>query len=394
MGTALYLLDPPPHTMAWAPFEGVRPIAELRAGVPRLRERWSAALDLPVRAILSDAISEFHELDGPPVQPVGPIAGPAIIATSAFAVSVRAIDLQPGTQRLTSAGQTVAWLVPGGERWTAPHDRGAAQEVPGLVLAGTYDLLRALESLLAGDCDALVAAAGTRDALPAGTLVLGDGARVIARGATIEPGVVFDTRQGAVILEPGADVRHGTRLEGPCYVGAGSRVLGDSIRTSVIGPRCSVRGEVSSTVWLGYANKSHYGFVGHSIIGHWVNLGAGTTTSNLKNTYGAVRLDVPGARIDTGRINIGSLIGDHAKTAIGTLLGTGTVVGAGANVFGSDAVPKYVFPFAWGSASAERVSEEGFLRVAERVMPRRDVPFTADHRRSLALTYRRMTDGQ
>jgi hypothetical protein len=131
--------------------------------------------------------------------------------------------------------------------------------------------------------------------------------------------------------------------------------------------------------------------VGHSVIGHWVNLGAGTTTSNLKNTYGTVRLDIKGNRIETRRLNLGSLIGDHAKTAIGTLLGTGTVISAGANVFGSNAPPKYVPPFAWGCFGSERMSEDGFLRIAERVMGRRDVAFSPERRESLRLTYLRST---
>jgi hypothetical protein len=148
-----------------------------------------------------------------------------------------------------------------------------------------------------------------------------------------------------------------------------------------------VRGEVTNSVFLGYANKAHDGFVGHSVLGHWVNLGAGTTTSNLKNTYGLVRLDVEGAQIETGRLNVGTFFGDHAKTAIGTMLGAGTVVSVGANVFGGPA-PKYVFPFAWG-VGGETMTEEGFLKIAERVFSRRDVGWTEPRRESLRLTYAR-----
>jgi hypothetical protein len=144
-------------------------------------------------------------------------------------------------------------------------------------------------------------------------------------------------------------------------------------------------------VFLGFANKSHEGFVGHSVVGPWVNLGAGTTTSNLKNTYGQVRLDVDGERIDTGRLNVGSLIGDHAKTAIGTMLATGTVISAGANVFGTPTPPKYVPPFAWGCTGSERMTQDGFLRVAERVMARRNVTFSPERREALRLAFDRST---
>jgi hypothetical protein len=126
-------------------------------------------------------------------------------------------------------------------------------------------------------------------------------------------------------------------------------------------------------VFLGYANKSHDGFVGCSVLGRWVNLGAGTITSNLKSTYGPVRLDVAGTRLETGLMFLGSLFGDHAKTAIGTLLSAGSVVGAGASLFDGVRAPKYVPPFAWGGATAERMTREGFLAIVERVLPRRSV---------------------
>jgi hypothetical protein len=123
-------------------------------------------------------------------------------------------------------------------------------------------------------------------------------------------------------------------------------------------------------------------------VGHWVNLGAGTTTSNLKNTYGPVRLEVDGAKIETGRTNLGTLFGDHAKTAIGTMLSTGSVIGAGANVFGTTVPPKHVPAFAWG-CDGERVTEDGFLAIARRVLARRQVVWTEALSDSLRRTYAR-----
>ena len=168
---------------------------------------------------------------------------------------------------------------------------------------------------------------------------------------------MFDTTGGPVVLESGVEVKAPARLEGPLWVGANTRLLGGPIRGSAIGPWSVARGELATTVFLGYANKSHDGFVGHSVLGRWVNLGAGTITSNLKNTYGPVRLDIAGATLETGHMFLGSLIGDHAKTAIGTLLGTGTVVGAGANLFEGVRAPKYVAPFSWGGGGSERMTK-------------------------------------
>ena len=387
--TRLYLREPAADDIRWTPFLGARPIAELRAGAWRIRERWERALGIPAAAILGGAAEGFHELDEPVVESGRAIAGPAVIALSSFAPAAGPIPHVPEVRRLESGGRTVAWLVPDGATWSGPDDLGAAREIAGVPLQGSWDLITAVEELLAADC--LSFGLGTGDPLPAGAVVLGDQAQVIIRGAVVEPGVVFDVRQGPIVLEEGVEVRHGSRLEGPLYAGSHSRLLGGHLRHSALGPRCSVKGELSTSVLLGYANKSHDGFVGHSVLGHWVNLGALTTTSNLKNTYGRVRLDMPGGRIETGRMFLGTLFGDHVKTAIGTMLSTGSVVGTGANLFGKEPVPRYVAPFSWGNAGRERLNAEGFVRTAERVMPRRDVEVTPERRAWLGRLHRRMT---
>jgi UDP-N-acetylglucosamine diphosphorylase/glucosamine-1-phosphate N-acetyltransferase len=383
VSTPLILVEPTDRR-AWAPFAGARPVAELRAGVWRIRERWEAATGCATRAIMGDLVAGFHELDEPATLPSGPIAGPALVARADFAPS-GAPPVPAGARRLLHDGVTVAWLVPAGATWTGPDDLGDGAPIDGLLLRGAFDLLTALERFLADDCADFTAKPG--DPLPAGSIVLGDPALVCSYGALVEPGVVFDTRAGAIVLEHGAEVRHGTRLEGPVFVGAGSKVLGGPVKASAFGPRCNVRGEIASSCFVGYGNKGHDGFVGHSVLGHWVNLGAGTTTSNLKNTYGTVRLSADGATLDTGRQFLGTLFGDHAKTAIGTMLATGTIVGAGANLFGGPP-PKWVPPMAWGH-QGELLNEEGFLRIAERVMPRRDVAVTTERRAALSALYRR-----
>ena len=363
-------------------------MAELRAGIWRVRERWEAAVGNDATALLGSHAAGFPEGDEPPIQPLSPIEGPAIVAAGWFAPTGAPLD-QGSASRFVYGDETVGWVVPAGERWEGPHTNGSELSIEGVMLRGTFDLLTALEELLPADCADFLAA--PNDGVPVGSVVLGDPSHLISMGANVEPGVVFDMRNGVVVLDQGAEVRSGSRLEGPVYVGPATKILGGFVRASVFGTECRVRGEVAASVFLGFANKSHDGFVGHSIIGHWVNLGAGTTTSNLKNTYGPVRLEVDGERIDTGRINIGSLIGDHAKTAIGTMLATGTVVSAGANVFGTATPPKYVPPFAWGCQGSERMTEDGFLRIAERVMTRRNVTFSTERRESLRRAFARST---
>jgi UDP-N-acetylglucosamine diphosphorylase/glucosamine-1-phosphate N-acetyltransferase len=179
-----------------------------------------------------------------------------------------------------------------------------------------------------------------------------------------------------------------TRLVGPLYVGTGSSVTTDKVAASSIGDTCKVHGEMSNTIMIGHANKGHDGFVGHSILGRWVNLGAGTITSNLKNTYGTVQLWTPDGVRDTGLQFLGTLFGDHAKTGIGLTLTTGTVMGAGANVYGSRMPPKAVPPFAWGEASEfAGYHVDKFLEVAERMMARRHVTLSDGARRQLRASY-------
>ncbi len=370
MTRALYLLDPDPGP-AWAPFAGVRPLSELRAGAHLVRERWEQFTASATREIFAlPHLAGFVEAGVPAVVARHPVTGPAIIGSSTFAPRGSAPSLPGGAFRLTCEGVTVGWGVGSGTTWDAPQPGATAVEVRGVVLHGAYDLVRAAELLLVEDLTALL---GDSDAIPRGSTVLGDPAALLLRGALVEPGVVFDTRSGPVVLEEAVEVRAGTRLEGPLWAGGGARLLGGPIRASVLGPRSVIRGEVAASVFLGFANKAHDGFVGHSIVGRWANLGAGTITSNLKNTYGRVRLEVGDTTLDTGLMYLGSLIGDHAKTAIGTLLGTGTVIGAGASVFGDVRPPKYVAPFAWGGSGDARMTRDGFLKVVERVLPRRDV---------------------
>ena len=390
--TALYLLEPDRPGAEWAPFAGVRPIAELRAGAWRIRERWEAGCQSEASAILGEHVDGFTEGDEPPVRTVSRVDGPAVVAASWFAPTGDRIEglEAAAARRLTHRGATVGWTVPAGERWSGVREEDEAVEVDGLLLRGSYDVVSALERFLAEDCVDFRGAPST--GVPQGSIVLGDPADVIVMGAAVEPGVVFDVRQGVVVLEAGVEVRHGTRLEGPLYAGPGARLLGGFLRGSVFGPECRVRGEVSASVFLGYGNKTHDGFVGHSVVGHWVNLGAGTTTSNLKNTYGEVRLDIAAHRLATGRLNLGTLFGDHAKTAIGTMLATGSVISAGASVFGTVTPPKYVPPFAWGT-TGQRMTEDGFLTGAERVLARRNVEWTETRRDSLRQTYRRGTRG-
>ncbi len=172
----------------------------------------------------------------------------------------------------------------------------------------------------------------------------------IGKGAVIHPMVVIDAEHGPVYLDEGVEVHPFTRIEGPCYVGKKSILLGAKCREGMsIGAMCRVGGEVEESIIQGYSNKYHDGFLGHAYVGEWVNLGALTTNSDLKNDYSSVSVMLDGkTAIDTGSTKVGSLIGDHTKTSIGTLFNTGSVVGAMALIMATGKpLPKFLPSFAW-----------------------------------------------
>jgi hypothetical protein len=164
--------------------------------------------------------------------------------------------------------------------------------------------------------------------------------------------------------------------------------MGGDVTGCSIGRVAKIRGEIAGSVILGYSNKGHEGFVGNSYLGEWVNLGAGTTTSNLKNTYGQVALWTPTGIRPTGMQFLGTMFGDHVKTGIGTMLTTGTVLGAGANVFGTQMPPKVVAPFAWGEGEPYDLHAiDKFLATAATVMGRRKVTMTDGMKRQLTAAF-------
>ena len=218
----------------------------------------------------------------------------------------------------------------------------------------------------------------------------------IAPSSRIEPMVVADTTAGPVVIDEHAVISAFTRLEGPCYVGAKSQVGGAKIRAgTTIGPECRVGGEVEASILHGYSNKYHEGFLGHSYVGEWVNLGAGTHNSDLRNDYGEVIMTLNGSPVRTGMTKVGCFLGDHTKTGLGTLLNTGTNVGAFCNLLPAGRfAPKYVPSFSswWNGALSEAFTFEQLLTTAQTAMERRGVTLTEAHKSLYAQLFKDTAD--
>ena len=183
--------------------------------------------------------------------------------------------------------------------------------------------------------------------VPPTVAVRGPPANVMVHsGADIEGNVTLDARLGPIVVDDGAAVESFSRIMGPCYIGPKARVSSALIGggTSIF-EACKVGGQVENTVIMPFTNKAHHGYLGDSYVGSWVNLGAGCTFSNLKNTYGNVRLSLGGKKVDTAMLKLGPVVGDLAKLSIGALVYAGKSVGAGAHVSGlaSEDVPSFAF---------------------------------------------------
>jgi UDP-N-acetylglucosamine diphosphorylase/glucosamine-1-phosphate N-acetyltransferase len=204
----------------------------------------------------------------------------------------------------------------------------------------------------------------------------------LAPGVKIWPGAVLDAQNGPILIGADTEIRANAVITGPVAIGPQCIIrTGADIRENCsFGPGSRVGGEVSHSLFLGHASKQHHGFLGQTIVGEWVNLGAGTTTSNLKNTYGPVRMPLNNTDEPTGKQFLGSLIADHAKIAIGTYLSTGSVIGFASHIL-TPRPPRFVPSFAWVTdKSIARADFEKIEQIAGIAMNRRDQEFTlADH---------------
>ena len=391
---------------AWTPFTVTRPAGELLFGCQTLRERaehfWGEAC---VGQVADPHLTGFAEPGAPPVVALdaldsapGPGGGTTRILFSSRAVP-ESVPAPPTDEPaiLTIRGEAVGWVLPQGT--DSPDEKGLLNpdssaldlpkvEVPGQVLANIWDLMTGNGSQVCSDVPDLFPE--SRFTLAEGVHVSGGERVSLGEHVHLEAGVHLDATEGPIRLSDGVRIAAFTRLAGPAYVGRGTHVLGGSLGNVTIGPHCRVRGEISSTVLLGYVNKAHDGYVGHAYVGRWVNFGALTTNSDLKNNYGSVRVHTAEGPVDTGLIKVGCFLGDHVKTGIGTLLPTGCVVGVGSNLFGGLMAPPHVPPFSWGTGDRlEEYDIERFLDTAALAMARREMSLEEGDRTFLHAAWER-----
>ncbi len=256
-----------------------------------------------------------------------------------------------------------------------PADVATSDTSGAALYAYPWDVMAMLSEAIVQDIEAV----RMLDAkVPAGLAnVVGAYPIEVHESARLYPNAVLDAEQGPIVVHDRAVIRPGAVICGPCSVGRESVVVDHALvkPNTVIGPVCKIGGEVGGTIFQGNSNKAHDGHLGDSWVGEWVNFGAGTTNSNLLNTFGEItmRLEPQGRRYRTGLTFQGAIVGDHVKFAIGTRLMTGAVIGTGAMIATTAAPPATVCRFAWLTDRGEQAFRlDKFIDTAARMMVRRN----------------------
>ena len=351
------------------PLTWTRPVWDLRLGAMTLRERaetfWGkTALLHPAR----DWLGVAGEMPG----------GDVILSRADFLPLEPAPGLGPSAALFSSEGEPIAVRTGSGDIHEGLFNLadGAKErvEVKARVVARFWNLVYLNPEALLVDMGN--AESSVRGEVHASATLLGQ--VLVGEGARIYPGVVIDGEEGPVFIGRRSIVMPNAFIQGPAHIGenclikAGARIYGGTI----CGPVCKLGGEISETIIQGYSNKQHEGFLGHAYLGEWVNIGAGTEVSDLKNTYGTIRAWLDGDMTETGLQFLGPTMGDHSKTGINATLTTGAVVGVFANLFGSGVSPKFMPSFSWGYPDFTEYRLEDAIAVARRVMARRGVEMT------------------
>lgn len=220
------------------------------------------------------------------------------------------------------------------------------------------------------------------------TIVYNENNIFIEKGAIIKA-AILNAENGPIYIGKNAVIQEGSLLIGPVAVGEQAMVaFGAKIRpNTTLGPSCRVGGEVGNTIFQGFSNKAHDGFLGNSYIGEWCNLGANTNNSNLKNDYKSVKLfDFNSQSFqDTGELFCGTFMGDFSKAGISTMFNTGTVIGVSVNVFGSGFQDKYIQSFTWGGKMEgyENYRFDKAIEVINATLARKELQLTPDEYRIL-----------
>ena len=390
------------HFRTFLPLVDFRPVYELRCGALSLRQKIEACFTRPeVTLHLRGDLAQCYRDENPGVavntMPNGDtwFINGRLVADGALARLVR--RKRPEECVYAADGEVAAAYVraknvPSVVRsWGEPIRPQNFQAIHSEPFEGT--LARYPWDLVSRSADEIAidfrrrpkkAPRGRRPKIYRGAELLNRKNIVLGGGSVVKPGAVLDAEKGPIILGPNVTIMPNAVIEGPVFIGEHSIIKAGAkiYHGTSVGARCKVGGEVEASVIQSHSNKQHDGFLGHSYLGSWVNIGADTNTSDLKNTYGNVRVRLADEEIDTGLQFVGLTLGDHSKTGINMMFDTGTVAGISCNLYGAGLPPKFVPSFSWGEKGALTVYDlDKSVETARRVMARRDVKMSEAYER-------------
>jgi UDP-N-acetylglucosamine diphosphorylase/glucosamine-1-phosphate N-acetyltransferase len=398
---------------AFVPLVYSRPVYELRCGIFTLRERIAALLGRTPAAICRPHLASVYGAGRWPLAllsqstPLTLVNGRVMNVAwlsklmAATPNTVYVADAGPGVldgevligARLSPAvaSAVLLYLMEQRSDLALSELRRFARvvKVEAQLLTFPWDLIVANGEQITRDLPLLLARAGWPSAAerpPAGAgLVIHNPEQVYLHPqARLDGPLVLDARDGPIVIDA-AHIEPFSFIQGPAAIGAGSLIASARVRAeTTIGPVCRIGGEVEASIVQGYSNKHHDGFLGHSYLGEWVNIGAMTTNSDLKNTYGTIRIWLDGfGQVDSGVLKLGCFLADHVKLGIGLHLNGGAVIGTGSNIFGIHFAPKTIPPFTWGGEVFREYRIDGMIDVARKVMGRRKVTLSPEQEQML-----------
>ena len=328
------------------PLTYFRPVAEIRCGIMTLKEKWENVLQQPVshltEAYLQEKFPVRYEKDNIYINS-------SLLADNNLVKLIT--KLQPN-EIIKQNGRMIAFRT-GGLTWEeAQNFEGKIKEYKGDVdvLTAPYDIFQKNEAQIHLDFERLTGGK-TSQKISSTNTIIGDYPVFLEEGVHMEA-CIINAEKGPVYFGRDAVILEGSMLRGPlavldkAVIKMGAKIYGGT----TIGPYSKVGGEVQGSVFFGYSNKGHDGYLGNSVIAEWCNLGADTNNSNLKNNYSKVKIwNYPKQDyVDTGLQFCGLIMGDHTKAGIATMFNTGTVAGVSSNIFGGVYQPKFFPSFKWG----------------------------------------------
>jgi hypothetical protein len=379
------------------PLALTRPVCDLWCGARTLLDRvcgffGSTDVGFVVRPLLAGWCRFLH-----PDRPVNAAAWlrqePVLLVNARWVPPQGRCTPPPGGPCVGLVGERLAYVCPGAVDRFGPLPGGLpgqlalwkdtlpAVQAGGWLLDSLCDVVLFSPGVLRGDAD-WFANSGERTRDLAGVTVLGPSELlVVRRGACVEPPAVVDTRDGPVLVDRGAHVGGFSRLCGPCYVGPATQVLGGDVASSTLGPGCRVAGRLDTSILHGFVGKGYDGFVGHSYLGEWVNLGAGTQLIALHDGGGAAPVPPGEGPPDQWPLPDVAALGDHTRTGIGTLLSGRTVAGPFAQLLPGVGLPGEVPPFctAVGGRLQERADFSVLFRAAATALRRSGQRWGQEH---------------